>query len=115
MHRGPIPTFYALLESPPKFGVTVHRLVARIDAGAILAQEAVSLPPNMSVIGAAYYLHHKGTALLERVLASNPFGEPQQKSDLLPYCPFPDKSGLRGARRRGVRLSRLGDLKFLLR
>ncbi|EFH12291.1 formyl transferase, partial [Pseudoroseomonas cervicalis ATCC 49957] len=48
LHRGPVPTFWAMQESPPAFGVTVHRMVPRIDAGTILAQRAVALPPGRS-------------------------------------------------------------------
>ena len=45
-HRGPVPAIWALAEPEPAFGVTIHRLVPRIDAGAILAQAAVPLPPG---------------------------------------------------------------------
>jgi methionyl-tRNA formyltransferase len=115
MHRGPIPTFYALLENPPKFGVTVHRLIARIDAGVVLAQEESVLPANITATGAAFHLHQTGRLLLERVIEGIAIGRPVQSGDLLPYCPFPDSEALRNARRRGVRLASLRDIRFALR
>jgi hypothetical protein len=110
-HRGPVPTIHALAADPPDFGVTVHRLVPRIDAGAILAQEAVPLPPATSATRASLLLHEQGRVLLEKLLpgiAEN--GMPEGRiAAALPYCPFPDPALLRALRRRGRRLTTLQD------
>ena len=42
-HRGPDPLFWTYLHGEREAGITVHRLTARADAGAILAQERVSV------------------------------------------------------------------------
>ncbi len=43
LNRGPDPLFWAFREEPDSAGVTVHFVVDRLDAGAILAQEPLSL------------------------------------------------------------------------
>ncbi len=111
-HRGPVPTIHALAEDPPAFGVTVHRLVAKIDAGAILAQEAVALPSTTTASRASILLHERGRVLLEDVLDTiAQQGMPEGRVlPTLPYCPFPDRALLRALRRKGRRLTDRGDL-----
>ncbi len=67
-HHGPVPTVHALLEATPRFGITVHRLVPRIDAGAVLAQCALDLPPSTTALAAALHLHAAAVPLLAEVL-----------------------------------------------
>jgi folate-dependent phosphoribosylglycinamide formyltransferase PurN len=115
-HRGPIPTFYALVEDPPLFGVTIHRLVEQIDAGAILAQRRVDLPAGISATGAAIALHEAGRILLEGELDKIEKGqETAFPADCLPYCPFPSPLALRQAARQGHVLVRLTDLWAAIR
>ena len=115
-HRGPVPTIWALAEDPPAFGVTVHRLVPRIDAGAILAQAAVALPPGTTASAAARALHLAGVPLLERVVAALEAGEAAEREVApLPYRPFPPAALLRALRRRGGRTVDLRDLWAALR
>lgn len=90
-HRGPIPTFYALAEGGA--GVSVHVLTPRIDAGGVLTQRAVTLPPGLGVGGAARVLHLAALPLLEEALAMLP--ALPAPAPLLPYCPFPDAAALR--------------------
>lgn len=98
-HRGPVPTIHALAEDPPRFGVTVHRTVARIDAGAILAQRAVALPASITASAAARTLHRAGVPLLEQVVADLAAGVAQERAVApLPYCPFPPAALLRRVR-----------------
>jgi folate-dependent phosphoribosylglycinamide formyltransferase PurN len=115
-HRGPVPTIHALAEPTPAFGVTVHRLVARIDVGSILAQEALALPADTSASQAAVRLHDHGRGLLDGVLdtiarTGMPEGRPMP---VLPYCPFPDRALLRRLRGQGRRIADGRDLRDAL-
>jgi hypothetical protein len=116
-HRGPIPAFWALAEGEGRTGVTVHRLVPRIDAGPVLAQRGVALPAGLSALEAARRLHLAGVPLLREVVSRLAAGAavPELLPDPLPYCPFPDAASLREARRRGVTLTRVRDVGLLFR
>ncbi|WP_232631119.1 formyltransferase family protein [Methylobacterium sp. Leaf118] len=117
-HRGPTPTIHALADGGGGFGVTIHRLAAAIDAGAILAQEAVTLPEGTTATRAARLLHERGRVLLESVLArigrerAIPLG---RNVPLLPYRGFPDRALLARMRREGRRLTDAADLVDALR
>nr|WP_255575462.1 formyltransferase family protein [Caldovatus aquaticus] len=109
-HRGPMPVFWALQEEPPALGVTVHRLVPRIDAGPVLAQRPMPLPAGLSVAGAARALHALGAGLASEVLARIEAGTAEETATApLAYCPFPSAAALRAARRRGLRLVDAAD------
>jgi methionyl-tRNA formyltransferase len=111
-HRGPIPTFWAGMEAAPAHGVTVHRTVPRIDAGAVLAQRAVPLPTGTSASAAARLLHQAAVPLATEVIARLAAGTAEEHAvETLPYCPFPYPAVLREGRRRGVRLVGPGDLR----
>jgi methionyl-tRNA formyltransferase len=111
-HRGPMPCFWAAADGNGEFGVTVHRLAARIDAGAILAQRAVTPPPGASVSGAARALHRAGAAMLLRVIDDIAAGQDRGvEAPLLPYRPFPTRADLASAAKRGVRLTGWTDLR----
>jgi folate-dependent phosphoribosylglycinamide formyltransferase PurN len=104
-HRGPMPAFWALQEAPPAPGVTVHRLVPRIDAGPVLVQRPMPLPAGLSVATAARALHAMGAGLASEAVVMIEAGVAAERPfDPLPYCPFPSASALRAARRRGLRL-----------
>lgn len=113
-HRGPVPTIHALADGPDAFGMTLHKLAAAIDAGAILDQEAVRLPADVTATRAAILLHQSGRAMLDRLLdtvaetGTLPEG---RMVEPLPYCPFPDRAMLAGLKRRGLRLTDAADLK----
>jgi folate-dependent phosphoribosylglycinamide formyltransferase PurN len=111
-HRGPVPTIHALAEPDPAFGVTVHRLAVTIDAGAILVQEAVTLPADTTATRASVILHEHGRVLLDGVLAQLAAGTlpPGETVPTLPYCPFPDRTLLADLRRRGRKLTDVRDL-----
>ncbi|MCB4822198.1 formyltransferase family protein [Roseicella aerolata] len=112
LHRGPVPTLWALAEATPRFGVTVHRLVPRIDAGGILAQREVPLPPGVTASAAARALHLAGVPLLAEVLAALAAGTAEERPVApLPYCPFPPPALLRGLAARGRRLVDGADLR----
>lgn len=109
-HRGPIPTLYALAEGAT--GVSIHAMAPRIDAGGVLAQRAVALPPGLSVGGAARALHLAALPVLEEALALLPASP--EPAPLLPYCPFPDGPTLARLRAQGVRLVTAEDGKASL-
>lgn len=113
-HRGPVPTVWALAEAEPAWGVTLHRLVPRIDAGPILAQRAVPLPPGTTASAAARALHAAGAALLAEALLAKPAPTPREVPPL-PYCPFPPPALLRGIAAQGRRLVDRADLRAALR
>jgi len=116
-HRGPVPTIHALAEGPGSFGMTLHRLAAAIDAGAILAQEAVPLPPDTTATRAAVALHAHGRDMLDRLLdaIARTGTLPEGRTvEVLPYCPFPDRTMLSSLRRRGLRLTDGRDLREAL-
>lgn len=111
-HRGPVPTIWALAEDRPRFGVTVHRLVPRIDAGGILGQLEVALPAATTASAAARALHLAGVPLLGQVLAAIEAGTARETAaPLLPYCPFPPPVLLRGIAARGRQLVDGADLR----
>ena len=112
-----MPTLHALLDDTPDFGVTVHRLAPAIDAGGILAQQAVTLPEGVTASRAAILLHEAGRGLLEGVLAeAERTGVlPEGRSvPILPYRGFPTPAQLRDLKRRGRRLVDAGDLREAL-
>jgi hypothetical protein len=113
-HRGPMPVFWALAEGRGETGVTIHRIAQKIDAGEILAQEAVALPPGLSVLEAAQRLHLTGVALLSRTVRALAAGEDLSPGSppALPYLSFPDAAALRQAHQ--VPLVRWADLRLLL-
>ena len=67
-HRGPIPAFWALQEGLGATGVSIHRIGARIDAGEVLAQRAVTLPTGVSASAAARLLHESALPVMDDVL-----------------------------------------------
>jgi methionyl-tRNA formyltransferase len=113
-HRGPVPTIHALADGPGSFGMTLHRLAAAIDAGAILAQESVPLPAGTTATRASVALHAHGRGMLDRLLddVARAGAIPEGRSEaVLPYCPFPDRAMLADLRRRGLRLTDGRDLR----
>lgn len=48
-YRGRCPVNWALINGEPRIGLTLHEMVKRADAGAIVAQTAVSLGPDEDV------------------------------------------------------------------
>ncbi|MCJ2134643.1 formyl transferase [Methylobacterium sp. J-026] len=116
-HRGPVPTIHALAEGPGSFGMTLHRLAAAIDTGAILDQEAVPLPPGTTATRAAVALHAHGRGMLDRLLdaVARTGALPEGRTaEVLPYCPFPDRTMLAALRRRNLRLTDGRDLREAL-
>ncbi len=115
-HRGPVPTIHVLLTDPPCFGVTVHRMVPRIDAGGILAQRAIDLPRHFSALEAAAYLHAEAAPMVIEVLNSIATGTAIEKAVTpLAYCGFPTPEQLRQLRQMGRRAASWRDMVRALR
>ena len=111
--RGPTPTIHALLEPEPRFGFTIHALTPRIDAGTILAEQEVALPPGVSALSAARLLHEAALPALEDVLAGRaaaPGAERGEASSAGRYHTFPTPAELRDVARRGRRPAGWRDL-----
>nr|WP_246522630.1 formyltransferase family protein [Neoroseomonas terrae] len=113
LHRGPMPCFWAAADGGnAHLGVTVHRLVPRIDAGAILAQRAVQPLVGATVSATARQLHLVGAELLLQVIEDIADGRDLGRDvPLLPYRPFPTRVDLAAAAKRGVRLTGWADLR----
>lgn len=112
LHKGPFPTFHALLSSAPVFGVTVHELVAGIDEGLILEQTRMGLPRGITATGAAVVLFEEGRKCVDRVLAKirttgeHPEG---QYNAATQYCPWPSHRDIRDFHRKGRRIVGFSD------
>jgi methionyl-tRNA formyltransferase len=101
-HRGPVPTIHALLDDPVELGVSIHRLVPQIDAGALLAQVSMPDTPGLSALEAAARLHEEALPALDRVIADIAAGQAvEQPLPTLPYRGFPTPDELRRLARKG--------------
>jgi hypothetical protein len=115
-HRGPVPTLHALLDAEPRFGVTLHRLVPRIDAGAVLAQARVELPAVPTALAAALHVHEAAVPLLCDVLDRMAAGTLDERPVIPgPYCGFPTREAMRRLARAGRRGAGWGDVVRALR
>lgn len=112
LHRGPMPCFWAAADGNNEFGVTVHRMVPRIDAGAILAQRAVAPPPAASVSGVARALHQVGAEMVLQVIDEIAAGRDRGvEVPLLEYRGFPGREDIAKASKRGVRMTGWADFQ----
>ena len=112
-HRGPVPTIHALADGDRAFGVTLHRLVPAIDAGAILVQAACDLPADVTATRAAILLHARARPLMDDLLdeVARDGALPEGRAvPTMPYRPFPPAAMLREMRGRGMRLTDRADL-----
>ena len=105
-----MPCFWAAADGNGEFGVSVHRLVPRIDAGAVLAQRIIAVPSRSTVSATARLLHRTGAEMLLQAMDDIAAGRDRgQEAPAMPYRPFPDAAAMRAARRKGVRMANLGD------
>lgn len=110
-HRGPVPTIHALLDEPIRLGVSIHRLVPQIDAGALLAQAAMPDRPGLSALEAASLLHEAALPLLDAVLGDLAAGRlAETPLPTLPYRPFPSPAEMTALARRGRSAAGWSDL-----
>lgn len=110
-HRGPVPTIHALLDDPVRLGVTVHRLVPAIDAGATLARAEIPDEPGLTALAAASRLHEAALPLVERVLAAIAAGDATETPlPAGPYRGFPTPAEMRRLAAKRRRAAGWGDL-----
>ena len=74
-HRGPTPVPGAILAGDAETGVTVMKLDAKMDAGPILAQRRVPLPPDARARALTQELFELGARLLVEILAPYAAGQ----------------------------------------
>lgn len=105
-YRGMMPTFWQLLHGEPHVTVTIHRMVARLDAGEIVSEERFPLKDRDSLDRVIVGTKRLGGRMmirtlldLERLLADSrlPEGEPG-------YFRFPAPGDVRAFRRKGHRM-----------
>ncbi len=114
-HRGPVPTIHALLDDPVRLGVSIHRLVPKIDAGGLVAQAGLADEPALTSLGAAARLHEAAIPLLDRALADLAAGRLAETAlPLLPYRGFPTRADLARLAGKGRRPAGWSDLRAAL-
>jgi methionyl-tRNA formyltransferase len=62
--KGVDPVLQARLQGAPRIGVTVHRMVPELDAGAVVAQRALITPKTASIFETTALLFREGAELL---------------------------------------------------
>jgi folate-dependent phosphoribosylglycinamide formyltransferase PurN len=111
-YRGPSPVLHMAADDAQDTAVTIHAITdRRIDAGPILAREAVAVAGNASILEREQRLFHAGSALLDRTL--DRLAEARAESvdqGAGSYHSFPDRPTLARLRSRGIPLWRVADL-----
>lgn len=94
-YRGPSPLIWAVRHSEPDFGLTIHRMTERIDAGPVLAQApGIPLPP-WSTRSEVWELQAAAlpslvSAALERTAAGDPGTEQDESAATYAAPPPPE-------------------------
>lgn len=68
-YRGAAPLQYALWKGDPETGTTIMRMIEKMDAGPMLAQEKITITPDLSLPGLHDALSNQGAKLLVSTLA----------------------------------------------
>lgn len=94
-HRGPDPTTWAILSGDDVTGVTVHRIAAEYDTGAILDQETLPIDPAWTAWDLAKALDRPSLRALRRTALRFARGESvlekRQDESLATEAPFLDE------------------------
>ncbi len=91
-YRGPEPVFWQFRNAAP-FGVSIHRVNARFDAGELIAQAAVELPTGCDYATATTLLARQGASLLLKQLeqaGEDGWSSTPQNEAEASYQPYPD-------------------------
>lgn len=110
---------HVLADGQPVTGVTVHEMVSRFDAGRILAQQEVPIPPRTSVCALFARQCDATSTLLDKAvrqcLDAGAVGGSEQDFGRRSYRGEPTRSDIAALRARGHRLLRPGDARLLVR
>lgn len=96
-HRGPDPTYWAILSGDVVTGVTAHRLEAEYDTGAILASEELVIDPRWNAFELAKALDRPSLRVLRAVAKQIEAGQAKERVQdeaLATDAPFPDDDAL---------------------
>jgi methionyl-tRNA formyltransferase len=97
-HRGPDPTYHAILAGDRVSGVTVHRIAADYDTGAILARAELDIDDRWNAYDLACALDRPSLRLLREVTRAFARGAPPpdvlQDETAATLAPFPEEDDL---------------------
>jgi folate-dependent phosphoribosylglycinamide formyltransferase PurN len=115
--RGLFPTLFSALEPGTPFGATAHMIEDRaVDAGPILAQTAVEVPPGRSVLFTDAWVNRAGVGLVGHVLRNfDALHEARQEQSGGSYYSYPTREQLAEAKRMRLRLATFRDFLAVLR
>ncbi len=68
LHRGPTPLESVILEGQNKTGISIIKLVLKMDSGPIYAQESIAIKPNVRKQELANTLDQKASELLSKII-----------------------------------------------
>lgn len=104
--RGPDPVFRALERGLTTTGVTIHEVADQIDAGRILDQQSVEIPPGLTAFGLCSFLIQRGADRLAQVLsgASVSIAIGDEDPPVAEYSSFPTPAEVSRFVERGNRL-----------
>jgi methionyl-tRNA formyltransferase len=107
MYRGMLPNFWQMYSGEKTVGITVHRINAKLDDGAILAQIEEPIRPGESLDSLIRRTKRLGAKLLSDTLLALDAGTVIERSNEASagcYFSFPTREDVAEFRRRGYRL-----------
>ncbi len=106
-YRGMLPNFWQLLHGETTVGTTIHRVNAKLDEGAILAQMETPVEPGESLDALIRRTKHAGARFMLDTLEALAAGRLQERANVAAegsYFTFPKPADVRAFRRRGLKL-----------
>jgi methionyl-tRNA formyltransferase len=105
-YKGMMPTFWQMYHGERRVGVTIHYMVAQLDAGPVLLQSELDIEPNVSLDSMIRRSKRHGAHCMAQVLRQLQANE--QHPVMLDnskgtYFTFPTRDEIREFRRRGLR------------
>jgi methionyl-tRNA formyltransferase len=97
-YRGPVPMFWQFRDGLSEFGVSLHRMTEKFDAGPIVARSTVNMPDGVSQARASQLLAHAYVELLPdflRALVNKTLVENVQDESATSYQPYPEAEDFR--------------------
>jgi len=86
-YRGRAPINWHLVHGESHCGLTVHRMVPRVDAGAIIAQVSVEIDPDQDAYGLSWQLLRAGAPFLRQAFSDLAHGTAVERDMPLPLPP----------------------------